>query len=114
MMTAFNAQRCLNPAISLGVAQAAFEESLAYVQKRELYGHPVSDFQGIRWNLADMETKIEAARLLIYRTASNAAMGLPSQLESSLGKLFANEMALEVTESISRTSTRASLPSRRT
>jgi len=98
MMTAFNAQRCLNPAISLGVAQAAFEESLAYVQKRELYGHPVSDFQGIRWNLADMETKIEAARLLIYRAASNAAMGLPSRLEASLGKLFANEMALEVTD----------------
>jgi alkylation response protein AidB-like acyl-CoA dehydrogenase len=61
MMTAFNAQRCLNPAISLGIAQAALEESLAYVQKRELYGHAVSDFQGIRWHLADMATKVEAA-----------------------------------------------------
>jgi butyryl-CoA dehydrogenase len=98
MMTAFNAQRCLNPAISLGVAQAAFDESLAYVQKRELYGHPVADFQGVRWHLADMAMKIEAARLLIYRAAANAAMGLPSRFESSAGKLFANEMALDVTD----------------
>ena len=98
MMTAFNAQRCLNPAISLGIAQAALEESLAYVQKRELYGHAVSDFQGIRWQLADMATKVEAARLLLYRAASNAAMGFPSRFESSAGKLFANEMALEVTD----------------
>ena len=98
MMTAFNAQRCLNPAISLGIAQAALEESLAYVQKRELYGHAVSDFQGIRWQLAEMATKVEAARLLLYRAASNAAMGFPSRFESSAGKLFANEMALEVTD----------------
>jgi alkylation response protein AidB-like acyl-CoA dehydrogenase len=98
MMTAFNAQRCLNPAISLGIAQAALEESLAYVQKRELYGHAVSDFQGIRWHLADMATKVEAARLLLYRAASNAAMGFPSRFESSVGKLFANEMALQVTD----------------
>jgi butyryl-CoA dehydrogenase len=98
MMTAFNAQRCLNPAISLGIAQAALEESLAYVQKRELYGHAVSDFQGVRWQLADMATQVEAARLLLYRAASNAAMGFPSRFESSAGKLFANEMALEVTD----------------
>lgn len=98
MMTAFNAQRCLNAAIALGIAQAAFEEALAYVQKRELYDHPVSDFQGVRWHLADMATKIEAARLLVYRAAANAAMGLPSRLESSMGKLFTNEMALEVTD----------------
>jgi alkylation response protein AidB-like acyl-CoA dehydrogenase len=98
MMTAFNAQRCLNPAISLGIAQAALEESLAYAQKRELYGHAVSDFQGIRWQLADMATKIEGARLLLYRAAANAAMGFPSRFESSVGKLFANEMALEVTD----------------
>lgn len=98
MMTAFNAQRCLNPAISLGIGQAAADEALAYVQKRELYGHPIADFQGIRWQLADMATKLEAARLLVYRAAANAARGLPSRLESSMGKLFANEMALEVTD----------------
>lgn len=98
MMTAFNAQRCLNPAISLGIAQAALEETMAYVQKRELYGHPIADFQGIRWHLADMATKLDAARLLVYRAAANAARGLPSRLESSMGKLFANEMALEVTD----------------
>lgn len=98
MMTAFNAQRCLNPAISLGIAQAALEETLGYVQKRELYDHPVADFQGVRWQLADMATQLEAARLLVYRAAANAAMGLPSRMESSMGKLFANEMALQVTD----------------
>jgi butyryl-CoA dehydrogenase len=98
LLTAFNAQRCLNPAISLGIAQAALELGLGYVQQRELYGHPVSDFQGVRWLLADMATKLEAARLLVYRAASNAVTGLPSRLESSMGKLFANEMALEVTD----------------
>jgi alkylation response protein AidB-like acyl-CoA dehydrogenase len=98
MMSAFNAQRCMNPSISLGIAQAALEESLAYTQKRELYDHPISDFQGIRWQLADMATRLEAARLLVYRAASNAAQGLPSRLEASIGKLFANEMALKVTD----------------
>jgi alkylation response protein AidB-like acyl-CoA dehydrogenase len=98
MMSAFNAQRCMNPSISLGIAQAALEESLAYTQKRELYDHPISDFQGIRWQLADMATRLEAARLLVYRAASNAAQGLPSRLEASIGKLFANEMALTVTD----------------
>jgi butyryl-CoA dehydrogenase len=98
MMTAFNAQRCLNPAISLGIGQGALEEALTYVQRRELYGHPIADFQGLRWQLADMATKVEAARLLVYRAAANAATGLPSRLESSMGKLFANEMALSVTD----------------
>src|SRR5215510_8877344 len=78
MMTAFNAQRCLNPAISLGIAQAALDETLGYVQKRELYDHPIASFQGIRWQLADMATRLEAARLLVYRAAANAARGFPS------------------------------------
>jgi alkylation response protein AidB-like acyl-CoA dehydrogenase len=98
MMSAFNAQRCLNPAISLGIAQAAMDAALAYVKKRELYGQPIADFQGIRWQLADMATRLEAARLLVYRAAANAARGFPSRLESSMGKLFANEMALAVTD----------------
>lgn len=98
MMAAFNAQRCLNPAISLGIAQAALEESLAYTQKRELYDRPIADFQGIRWHLADMAARLEAARLLVYRAAANAAQGLPSRLEASMAKLYANEMATVVTD----------------
>jgi alkylation response protein AidB-like acyl-CoA dehydrogenase len=98
MMSAFNAQRCLNAAISLGIGQAAVEAALGYVRTREPYGHPVADFQGVRWQLADMTTRVEAARLLVYRAATNAARGFPSRLESSMGKLFANEMALEVTD----------------
>jgi alkylation response protein AidB-like acyl-CoA dehydrogenase len=98
MMSAFNAQRCLNPAISLGIAQAALDATLGYVQKRQLYDQPIASFQGIRWQLADMATRLEAARLLVYRAAANAARGFPSRLESSMGKLFANEMALAVTD----------------
>ncbi len=54
LLTAFNTQRCLNPAISLGLAEAAFDEALAYVRGREVFGRAVADNQGVRWKLADM------------------------------------------------------------
>lgn len=98
MMMAFNGQRCINAAISLGIAQGAYEEALAHTQERELYGRKVSENQGVQWHLADMRTQIEAARLLIYRAAANAAGEFPSIIEASMAKLFANEMALEVTD----------------
>lgn len=98
IMTAFNGQRCLNAAISTGIAQGAFEAAVEYVRVRAPYGHPVSDFQGIRWMISDMAAQIEAARLLTYRAAVNAADGFPSRFESSTAKLFANETVLKVTD----------------
>jgi alkylation response protein AidB-like acyl-CoA dehydrogenase len=98
LMTAFNGQRCLNAAICVGIAQGALDEATTYVQGRRQFGHPIGDFQGLRWVLADMATDIEAARLLIWRAASNTDRGLPDQYDAGVAKLFANEMVLRVTD----------------
>lgn len=96
LMSAFNGQRCLNAAISLGQARGAFEEAVAYVDNRRQFGQRLSDFQGIQWMLADMAIELDAARLLIYRAASNAGAGLPDVTEAAMAKTFANEVAIRV------------------
>jgi len=96
MLKAFNAERCGNAALSLGVAQGALEEAIKYCKERSQFGRPISGFQGIQWMLADMAIKVDAARLLIYRAATNAEAGLPNRMETSMAKVFANEMAIEV------------------
>jgi alkylation response protein AidB-like acyl-CoA dehydrogenase len=96
LMSAFNGQRCLNAAISLGQAHGAFDAALTYVQARRQFGQRLADFQGIQWMLADMATELDAARLLIYRAASNAGAGLPDQVEAAKAKAFANEAAIRV------------------
>jgi len=96
LMSAFNGQRCLNATISLGQAQGAFDAAVGYVQERRQFGQRLADFQGIQWMLADMATELDAARLLIYRAASNAGAGLPDQVEAAKAKAFANEAAIRV------------------
>ena len=88
--------RCCNSAIALGVAQRAYDEAVQYVQQREAFGKHLADFQGLRWMVADMAVKLDAARMLIYRAASNASAGFPSELEAAVAKTFANEAALSV------------------
>jgi len=85
-----------NPPMSLGIAQAALEAAIRFAQEREAFGQRVADFQGIRWMLADMAVKVEAARLLVYRAAWRAARGEPDPFEASAAKAFTNEMAVEV------------------
>jgi alkylation response protein AidB-like acyl-CoA dehydrogenase len=97
LMTAFNTQRCLNPAICLGLAEGAFNEAIKYTQERKQFGQAIADFQGIRWMLADMHVDIEASKALLYRAAFNAGKGFPDQLEASTAKLHTNEMAIRVT-----------------
>jgi alkylation response protein AidB-like acyl-CoA dehydrogenase len=97
MMSAFNGQRCLNAAITLGQAQGAFDEALAYSKTRKQFGRPIGGFQGIQWMLADMAIDLDAARLLIYRAASNAGRGLPNPVEAAMAKTFSNEMSIRVT-----------------
>lgn len=96
LMSAFNGQRCLNAAISLGQAQGAFDEALSYIQSRRQFGQRLADFQGIQWLLADMAIDLDAARLLIYRAACNAGAGLPDPVEAAKAKTFANEAAIRV------------------
>ncbi|GAA3786441.1 acyl-CoA dehydrogenase [Qipengyuania pelagi] len=100
LMSAFGLERCGNATQSLGLAAGALEQATAYVQERTAFGKPIVDFQAVQLRLADMAMRVEAARLLIYRAAANAAheeSGLPSVYESSIAKCFANEIVRQVT-----------------
>ena len=79
---------------ALGIAQRAFDESVRYASEREAFGHPIADFQGLQWRLADMGTRIECARLLVYRAARMKDAGLSFSKEASMAKLYASETAM--------------------
>ena len=80
-----------------GIAQGAFEQALSYARERQAFGHPIADFQAIRFMLADMATEIDAARLLARQAAWKQDSGARFSLEASVAKLFASEMATRVT-----------------
>jgi butyryl-CoA dehydrogenase len=84
-------------AMSVGIAQAALEDSLDYAKQRQQFGRPICKFQAIQWMLADMATEIEAARLLVYRAAFLEDQGIRFTKEASMAKLFASEMAMRAT-----------------
>ena len=81
---------------AVGVAQAAFDAAIKYSQQRETFGKPIADHQAIQLKLADMATKIQAARLLVYDAATKKDTGQRVDLESGMAKLFASEVCLEV------------------
>jgi alkylation response protein AidB-like acyl-CoA dehydrogenase len=83
-------------ALSVGVAQGAFEAALKYSQHRKQFGSLISEFQAIQGKLADMATEIEAARLLTLRAAWLKDSGAPVKKESSMAKLYASEVAVRV------------------
>jgi len=101
-MTVLDAGRIGIAAQALGVAEAAFEASLQYAKTREAFGQPIGQFQGIQWMLADMKTRIEAARLLVWSAALAKQRakrdGRRYTLEASMAKLYASETAMWVTE----------------
>ena len=82
-------------ALSLGIAQGAYDAALKYSKQRKQFGKAISDFQAIQWKLADMATEIDAARLLTMRAASMKDAGLKTTLESSMAKLYASEVAVK-------------------
>jgi alkylation response protein AidB-like acyl-CoA dehydrogenase len=96
LLSAFNTQRCLNPSISLGLAEGAFEEAIKYARQRTAFGRPIGEFQGMRWKLAEMYRDIEAGRSLLYR-ACLSANPFPDPHEAAIAKMFCNEMAIRVT-----------------
>ena len=81
-------------ALSLGMAEGAYEAALKYSKERHQFGKPISEFQAIQWKLADMATEIEAARLLTFRAASMKDAGMKTTQESSMAKLYASEVAV--------------------
>jgi alkylation response protein AidB-like acyl-CoA dehydrogenase len=96
LLSAFNTQRCLNPAISLGISEGAFAEALAYAKSRKAFGRSIGEFQGMRWKLADMWREIEAARGLLYRACASADP-FPDPLLAATAKIYCNEMSVRVT-----------------
>ena len=83
-------------ALSIGLAQAALEEALKYAKERQTFGQPIAGHQAIQWMLADAETNINAARLLVYQAAFNKQQGQPFTKAAAMAKLFATEMAEKV------------------
>ena len=99
-MTVLDAGRIGIAAQALGIAEAAYAASLEYAKEREAFGQKIGDFQGISFKLADMKTRIEAARLLVYQAAMAKELskktGERFTLEASMAKLFASETAMFV------------------
>ncbi|NDJ60142.1 MAG: acyl-CoA dehydrogenase [Chloroflexi bacterium] len=101
-MTVLDAGRIGIAAQALGIAAAAYEASVAYARERQAFGGPIGQFQMIQQKIADMKTRIEASRLLIYSACAakerSKATGERYTLESSMAKLFASETAAFVTD----------------
>lgn len=85
-------------AMSVGLARAAMEKAAAYSKVREAFGNTISEFQAIRWMLADMATEIHGARLMVQHAASLRDQKKPYMKEASMAKLFASEMAMRATK----------------
>ena len=82
---------------SLGIAQGAIDETVKYVKDRVQFGKPISKFQNTQFMLAEMQTRVDAARLLVYRAAAAKDAGDPYSSDAAMAKLFASETAREVT-----------------
>lgn len=85
-------------ALSVGIAQGAFDAALQYSKERHQFNKPISTFQGISFKLADMATKVEAARLLTFRAAELKDLGKSVNKESAMAKLYASEVAVHVAD----------------
>ncbi len=97
MATGLELARAHTAARSIGLAQAALDDAIAYASERRQFGFPISEFQAIRFKIATMATKIEAARQLMYHVCSEIDAGRRCDTQSSMAKYFASEIAEEVT-----------------
>ncbi len=96
LMNAYNSQRVGAGTVALGIAQGAFELSLAYAKSRKQFGRPIAEFQGLQWMLADMSVQLGAARLSLYNAASSANP-FPDPMLAAQAKVLASETAIKVT-----------------
>jgi alkylation response protein AidB-like acyl-CoA dehydrogenase len=97
-MQVLDAGRIGIAALAVGLAQGAFEAALQYAKERRAFGRTISSFQAIQWKLADNATRIEAARLLTYRSAYLKDQGRRMTLESAMAKLYASEIAVKAAD----------------
>jgi alkylation response protein AidB-like acyl-CoA dehydrogenase len=96
-MTALDGGRIGIAAQAVGIAQGALDAAIKYAKQRVQFGKPIASQQGISFMLANMATKIEAARLMAYRAAYNKSNDLPYAKEAAMAKLFASDVAMSVT-----------------
>lgn len=82
---------------ALGIAQGALDETVAYVKERKQFGRTIANFQNTQFQLANLEVKVEASRLLVYKAAWRESNHLPYSVDAARAKLFASETAMEVT-----------------
>ena len=97
-MQVLDAGRIGIAALAVGLAQGAYEAALGYARERKAFGQPIAHFQAIQWKLADMATRIEAARLLTYRAAYLKDQNQRTTLESAMAKLYSSEIAVRAAE----------------
>ena len=96
LFTMFNIERIGNATRALSLAQSAFNMAVEHVKERKQFGRPIAEFQGIQWKIAEMRVKLDAARLLLYRAASNADKGAPVPIEATIAKCYINQAAFEI------------------
>ncbi len=96
-MKTLDAGRIGIAALSLGVAQGAFDEAVKYTSERKQFGRPIAEFQGVHFQLADLATELEAGRHLVYHAAWLAQHGHPFGKEAAMAKLFVSELAMRAT-----------------
>jgi alkylation response protein AidB-like acyl-CoA dehydrogenase len=97
LMTAYNSQRVGAASVALGIAQGAHAHALAYVQRREQFGRPIAEFQGLQWMLADMAIGLSASQALIWRAAASDRDGFPDMGLAAQAKILSAETAVKVT-----------------
>lgn len=95
-MKTLDCGRLVVAAQCLGIAQAAMDEAVAYVKKREQFGRPLAKFQGLQFMLADMEAKLCAVRAMVYDTAEKKDAGIPVTKEAAAAKYYASEICNEI------------------
>ncbi len=99
LMAAYNAQRVGAGTVALGLAEGAFAQAVEYAKKREQFGRPISEFQGLQWILADGRIQLNAARLLLHRAAvqEDPKTGFPDMHLAAIAKTFSAEASIKVT-----------------
>ena len=97
LMEAYNAQRVGAATVALGLAEGAYDQAISWLKKREQFGRPLYEFQGLQWLLADMSISLEAARALIWSALQSNPDGFPGALEAARAKVFASESAIKIT-----------------
>ncbi len=99
LMNAYNSQRVGAGTVPMGIAAGALDHALAWAKTREQFGRPIGEFQGLQWMLADMQTQLTAARLMLYQAARSRGPGnsaFPDPMLAAQAKIFASETAIKI------------------